>query len=77
MFRYKLLPFFLICCFIFSGCSEASSLPDQTSDHSDQAVGTDVNENRFATHAAVRGGFAAYYSSDDIYYVDSKVSLAL
>ena len=75
MLKYKLLPFFLIGCFIISGCSETSSLPDQTSDHSDQAVGTDVNENRFATHAAVRGGFAAYYSSDDIYYVDSKVSL--
>lgn len=75
MFRYKLLPLFLISCFIFSGCSETSSLSDHTSDHSDIVMGTDVNENHFVTHAAVRGGFVAYYSSDNIYFVDSKVSL--
>ena len=75
MLKYKLLPLFLIGCFIVSGCSETSSLPDHTSDHYDQTAGTDVNENRFATHAAVRGDFVAYYSSDDIYFVDSTVSI--
>lgn len=75
MLKYKLLPFFLIGCFAVVGCSEKSSLPDHTSDHSDQVAGTDVSENRFAAHVAVRGGFVAYYSSDDIYFVDSKISL--
>lgn len=65
----------LISCLILCGCTETSSVPEQSSEPISETVNTDVNENRLATHAAVRGGFVAYYSSDDIYYVDSKVSL--
>ena len=73
MFRYKLLPVFLIGCFTVCGCSETSSVPNHTSDYSNIVAGTDVNENRFAS-TVMAGNYVSYYSSGDIYFVDNKVS---